>query len=184
MVKFPGGYDALPTAVEPLFHQYYPRLCEFAVRYLQDEALAEDVVQDVFVMICEKSGILPEGEPARKNYLYAVVRNACLNRLRHLKVVHRHQDEQLRGQSFAPPEILETIISTEMVAAMEAAVASLPEGCASILRKSYVEGLSNTEIAEVLNISIHTVKSQKQRALLLLRERLGPGFVLLLYFLR
>ncbi len=98
--------------------------------------------------------------------------------------MHRHQDEQLRTQPFSSPEVLETIISTEMLAAMEAAVAALPEGCAAVLRKSYVEGLSNAEIATALQISIHTVKSQKQRALSLLRDRLGPGFVFLLYFLR
>ncbi|WP_341836729.1 RNA polymerase sigma-70 factor [Chitinophaga pollutisoli] len=183
MVKFPR-HDELSAAIEPLFHQYYPRLCEFAFRYLNDEALAEDVVQDVFVLLCERSGLLPESDTARKNYLYAVVRNACFNRLRHLKVVHRHQDEQLREQPFSPAEVLETIISTEMLSAMHAAVASLPEGCAAVLRKSYVEGLSNTEIAESLKISIHTVKSQKQRALSLLRERLGPGFVFLLFFIR
>ncbi len=65
MVKFPG-HDEISAAIEPLFHRYYPRLCEFAFRYLQDEALAEDVVQDVFVLLCERSGLLPAEETACK----------------------------------------------------------------------------------------------------------------------
>lgn len=164
------------TAVEKLFSHYYPRLCDFAMKYLEDGALAEDVVQDVFVTICERKDPLPEAEFAARSYLYVAVRNACFNKLRHLKVVNRHIDNSRQQESEAEaPEILESIISSEVMATMMEAIDSLPEGCALVIRKGYLEGLSNTEIAQQLDISIHTVKSQKQRAISLLRDRLDPN---------
>lgn len=163
----------LETA-EALFHDYYPRLCDFARKFLNDAAMAEDVVQDVFVAICERREPLPEAEFAVKGLLYVAVRNACYNKLRHQKVVHHHQ-VSLPVSETSDPEILEAIISSEVMAIMMEAIASLPAGCAEVVRKGFMEGLSNAEIAEQLSISIHTVKSQKQRALLLLRNRLDPN---------
>lgn len=161
------------NAVESLFSDYYPRLCDFAMQYLHDEDQAEDVVQDVFVTICERKDKLPEAEFAVRSFLYVAVRNACFNRLRHLKVVHKHLENR-QPEAGAPP-ILESIIYSEVMAAMMEAIASLPPGCALVIRKSYLEGLSNAEIAAELDISIHTVKSQKQRAISLLRDRLDPN---------
>lgn len=161
-------------AAEELFNQYYSRLCDFAMRYLNDSDLAEDVVQDVFVAVCERREKLPEDEFAVRSFLYVAVRNACFNKLRHLKVVHKHIDSR-SGDEADPPGILETIIYSEVMEAMMQAIATLPEGCAMVIRKGYLEGLSNPEIAAALDISIHTVKSQKQRAISLLRDRLDPN---------
>lgn len=162
------------TTAENLFNRYYPRLCDFARKYLDDGDMAEDVVQDVFVSICERKEKLPDAEFAVRSYLYMAVRNACFNRLRHLKVVNKHHDSQQHTEASAPP-VLESIISSEVMAAIMDAINALPDGCALVIRKSFLEGLSNPEIADALDISIHTVKSQKQRAISLLRDRLDPN---------
>lgn len=161
------------TAVETLFQRYYLRLCDFAERFVHDQDMAEDVVQDVFVMVCEQRNELPEAEQAIKRFLYTSVKNACLNKLRHLRVVN-HFSEVHSVDETIPESTLEAIIHAEMLAMLLDALETLPAGCSLILRKGYLEGLKNHEIAAELSISINTVKSQKQRAIALLKERLTP----------
>ena len=60
------------------------------------------------------------------------------------------------------------------------AIEQLPEGCKTVLKLAYFEGLKNDEIATELGVSINTVKTQRQRALNLLRLRLPKGAYLLL----
>jgi RNA polymerase sigma-70 factor (ECF subfamily) len=79
----------------------------------------------------------------------------------------------------------EKIIQTELTATLLNLLEDLPQGCSRILKMCYIDGLKNSEIAEQLNISIHTVKSQKNRGLALLKEKVSVHFLLsLLLFLK
>ena len=168
----PQQNTSLLKSVETLFKRYYPRLCDFALRFMRDEDMAEDIVQDVFVRICEH-GQLPTTDQAIKSFLYTSVKNACLNKLRHLEVIHNFTKAK-HPVATQQDSLLELIIHSEVLAALFEALEALPAGCSLILRKGYLEGLKNHEIAAELGISINTVKSQKQRAIGLLRERLTP----------
>lgn len=165
------------TAVESLFDAYYVRLCEFSVRILKDEELAEDIVQEVFVGLCENPELIPKDLSKTKSFLYSCVKNACFNSLRHQFVVEKHQSSINLDEE---ESVVEHIIHAEILGEIHHAISSLPPGCAAIFRKGYLEGLSNTKIAEQLNISINTVKSQKQRGLILLRKVISPEILTLL----
>ncbi len=160
------------ATVASLFDTYYARLCEFSFRMLKDGELAEDIVQEVFVTLCENPKLLPKDLNSTRSFLYSCVKNACLNSLRHQSIVDQHKS------SIDPEEeeksVVEHIIHAEILGEIHHAISSLPPGCAAVFRKGYLEGLSNTKIAEQLNISINTVKSQKQRGLLLLRKVISP----------
>ena len=164
---------------EELFNRYYVRLCVFAKQLLGDGEQAEDVVQDVFVKLCEQQQLLPTTPDETKRYLYVAVRNGCYKVLRHGKVVDNFllaNPAELRETS----DIIHEIIHAEVMDALNKAIETLPKGSALILRKSHFDGLSNQQIAEELGLSFNTVKSQKQRAIALLRNRLNPDMQLLL----
>ena len=157
-----------------LFEKYYARLCYFACRILGDEALAEDVVQDAFLGFIERTESAPVEIHAIRSYLYRSVKNACLNKLRKGKVME-HYEANHDLSEIEEEHALSAMIQSEIVGEIHCALKKLPEGCRMVIGLGYFEGLNNPQIADELNISVNTVKSQKQRALYLLRKELVPG---------
>jgi RNA polymerase sigma factor (sigma-70 family) len=79
--------------------------------------------------------------------------------------------------------VFHTIIRSEVLAEIHKAITLLPGSCQQIFRMSYLDDMKNNQIADVLGISVNTVKTQKQRALKVLRGHLSPElFVILLAF--
>jgi RNA polymerase sigma factor (sigma-70 family) len=80
---------------------------------------------------------------------------------------------------------LDLIIRAEVIGEIQRSIEDLPEGCKVVIKLAFTEGLKNEEIAKALGISINTVKSQKQRALKLLRLNLDfKSFLILLAILQ
>src|SRR5690606_5494736 len=73
------------TTFEMLFRTYYQPLCNYAYSFLHDREDAEEVVQSTFLSVWEKRDALTIRSSV-KPYLYAMVRNACLNALKHEKI--------------------------------------------------------------------------------------------------
>ncbi|QNL50671.1 RNA polymerase sigma-70 factor [Olivibacter sp. SDN3] len=159
---------------EELFKKYYPRLCDFALRYVQDEHLAEDLVQDAFVSFLENKHQVATDDNALKAFLYSCVKFACLNRLRHKKVKKRIE-ASMDANPVEDPKFLEAIVHAEIMGKIHEAINELPKGCYLIFKEGYLEGLSNQDLAKKLGISINTVKSQKQRGLMLLKRKYITG---------
>lgn len=173
-------YVEMELSVEQIFKKYYLRLCDFAFHFLREDDEVCDVVQDAFMSYWENKENIPKELHAIKGYLYTGVKFGCLNKLRHQKIVIAHQ-EQYQPLQVEEARVLDNIIHAEIMGKIHQALNSLPEGCAMVFRMGYLEGLKNPEIAEKLNISIHTVKSQKRRAATLLKELLDPqSFAVLL----
>ena len=165
-----------------LFMSYYARLCDFARRFLGDVDAVEDVVQDVFVAYLERSESVSKRPESIKSFLYQSVKHACLNRLRNSKVVERYEanhDSPTEDDS----HMLSAMIHAEVIGEIHQALRQLPEGCRMIIRLGFFEGLNNPQIAHELKISVNTVKSQKRRALCLLRGHLSPFAQTLLFCL-
>ncbi len=163
----------LLNSLEFFFHRHYGRLCLFAKSILNDASKAEDVVQDLFARLCEEENLHLVHTKNFKGYLYTAVRNACISSLRHEKVVETYFQKNRFGE-LEEPSFVKNIIHSEVMGELHEALNGLPEGCATILKKAALEGMSNQEIADALQISINTVKSQKRRGIALLKERLNP----------
>jgi len=157
-------------AFELLFRKYYQALCLFSKHLLNDDEMAEETVQDVFVKIWHKRENI-HIESSVKHYLFQSVRNHCYNQLQHKKIRSQYvqkiilesQNEIKHDNYFIEPGLKEKI---------EKAVGSLPPRRQEIFILSREEGLKYKEIAERLNISIKTVEAQMGLALKYLRDAL------------
>lgn len=157
-------------AFEILFHKYYRFLCSFATKIINDDASAEEIVQDFFVKLWEKREQLII-ETSIQNYLFRSVKNHCINYLQHNKTKVRYAQkiisevESNYSDNDSFPEI-------ELAKKIEESINSLPEKRKEIFMLSRQEGLKYHEIAEKLNISIKTVETQMSIAIKSLRDKL------------
>lgn len=158
-------------ALETVFRKHYSRLVFFALRYVSDREDAEDIVQEAFSkFLARRESLLNEEENVIKSFLYQTVRNESLNFLKHQKVVQNHAD--LRKAEEIQEPVLTHIVHTEMITQIHAAIQELPQGCREVAVELFVEGKKYHEVAEELEISIHTVKARRKRVLEFLKPRL------------
>ncbi|MNR04812.1 ECF RNA polymerase sigma factor SigL [compost metagenome] len=168
--------------LELLHTSYYDRLLYYAWTIIHDKETSRDLVQEAFICYWNNRAQISINLIQIRNFLYVNVKNSCLKHLRHDKVVDKYkefQDPEPRDEASA----LNKMIQAETIGEIYAAIESLPESCRRISKMGYLEGLKNHEIADRLGISVNTVKTQKQRALQLLRLRLNPETFLSLIIL-
>lgn len=151
-----------------IFRRYYQVLSYFAQSLLSDRALSEDIVQSVFVSVLHGS-VTFENDLHAKQYLYKAVRNACVNELKSLNtkadILERFHSDLKEDDDFGlEPDLLRTVVKAEVYREILDAVESLPTECGKVFRLAYLENLNNQEIADLLNLSINTVKVQKNNA--------------------
>lgn len=165
-----------------IFKEYYSALCLYAESIIGEPGHAEDLVQDVFERLWQKPY---DFEDLRhiKDFLYKSTRNAALNFLKGSQHSMERQAKFLHEQEESSTTEDLDIIRTEVFRGIYREISNLPEQCGKIVRMSYIEGLKNEQIADILAISLQTVKNQKTRGMKLLRMRLPPlAFALFLLF--
>lgn len=169
--------------VKELYDRYYLRMCEFAYRLVACREAARDIAQDAFVVLLESQSRVSDNPAAIKSYLYSIVKNAALNRVRHQHIAARiHTQHKMDGAD--EMGALQAMVHAEIIGELHTALDSLPGRCASVCKMAYLEGKKNQEIADELGVSINTVKTQKQRAIFLLRNKLSPqSFAMILSLL-
>lgn len=162
------------SAFREIFQQHYKALCYYAGTIVDDWQEAEDLIQEVFSRLWDKRPVFPNAA-ALRSWLYVSVRNACLN---HLKSKERQQLRDrdyayLSGDTFPDIGAFDPrLAETEIIAALYREIEELPAQCRRIFKMSYLEGRKNEEIAGELDISYNTVRTQKLRALKLIRAGL------------
>ena len=146
---------------EALFSSYYPQLVRFAEGYLFDKQECEDIVQNLFIYFWENAQKLTLSHSI-KAYLFQSVRNRCLNHLRDLHILDRHNllylEAVLNQTDYAE------LNDPEIIVQINEAIGKLPEQMAGIFKLKYLESKKIREIAEINHISENTVKTQLQRA--------------------
>lgn len=163
------------------FRRYYRTLCYFALRYVGDAEKAEDIVQEVFIRLLEGEMTFGDEEHL-KRYLYKAVRNACLNQIKLTGIRSDILEKIQEDQETEAPDFFHGIVRAEIYRQIMEAVDQLPVECGKVFRLAYVDGIENEKIAEQLNLSINTVKSQKNKAKIQLREKLQGLYPLALLF--
>lgn len=168
---------------DKIYNEYRLRLCLYAYRLVNSIDDAQDIVQTVFLNIYEKDKTLAHIS-SFKPYVYRAVHNACLNFIKKEKLNVAHDIETHPEIYISEDEdYLLKRIEDELLWELLQAVEALPSRSKIIFKMSYVQKLSEKEIAKNLKISVNTVKSQKQRAKKLLREQLKNLFPLLMLYL-
>lgn len=162
-----------------VYMTYYPRLLRFAKEFVILEEDAENIVQDVFMNLWERHESLVHIDNINA-YFYRLVRNKCLDYLRH-KVSEERYNETAQSafemefslklqsldrfdESYMYDENVEELIRD--------AINSLPERCREIFLLSRTEGLKYREISERLGLSVNTIESQMSIALKKLKLKL------------
>jgi RNA polymerase sigma-70 factor (ECF subfamily) len=148
-----------------MYNEYFCVLCSYAVTIVKCGEVAQGIVQNLFLKLWEKRKELYIAT-CLKAYLYNSVRNSCLDHIDHINVKRKHQDYFLTGEYCEidddDPESI--WIAKENKISVERAVELLPKQCKEVFLMRLEKGFTYDEIANELDISIGTVKTQINRA--------------------
>jgi RNA polymerase sigma-70 factor, ECF subfamily len=174
-------------AFEELVERYDDKIFRLAYRFVRNETEAKEIVQDTFLSVWRKLDTF-KGDSQFGSWLYRVAANTALMRLRAQRRHPEVSTEELpvdyldnyghlptQGENWAkrPDDELQ---SDELRRRIQTAVDGLPEIYRTVFLVRDVEGLSTEETAEVLQISIPTVKTRLHRARLALRDAISRYF--------
>jgi RNA polymerase sigma-70 factor (ECF subfamily) len=151
---------------EQLFLAYYRPLCLFAMHFTGSAEASEDIVQQLFTELWERSRETPPAVARWKPYLYTSVKNRCLKAARD---GHRLPLEHV--QIDPPGDDEETIKTAEREEALWQWIDELPPARRQILLMAKQQRMSYKEIADRLHLSVKTVENQLGKALKTLREK-------------
>lgn len=152
-----------PLAARTLAMRLLPRVLGYAARILSDRAEAEDVAQEAMLRLWRVAPDWRQGEAQVSTWLYRVVTNLCTDRLRG------------RGRRGAmalddAPEVMDdapgaeaAMIEADRMTALQTALDVLPERQRQAVVLRHIEGLSNPEIATVMEIGVEAVESLTAR---------------------
>lgn len=150
-------------AARLLAQRLLPRVLGYAGRLLADRAEAEDIAQEAMLRLWRVAPEWRQGEAKVSTWLYRVVTNLCTDRLR---ARQRRRTETL--DAAAEPEdgaasVVSGMIEADRMAALNAALSGLPDRQREAVVLRHIEGLTNPEIAEIMQIGVEAVESLTAR---------------------
>lgn len=165
------------TELKRFYQLYFPHFLTFALCYIKDRELCRDLIQDIFVSYWEKHKQFND-IISLKVYLYRSIRNKCLNEIRDMQSKNYYELDdwhELVSEDF----LEENIIREEVAAIVRQEIAKLSPQAQKIIHFS-LDGKTNQEIADLLSISINTVKTHKKNIYSSLRIQLQNLIMLIL----
>jgi len=148
-------------AYQQLFYQFYKDLVHYGYTIVQDQGSAEDIVADLFLKIWTMEERLLDVQHL-PFYLYRAVRNKGISQQKSGARI-TYGDPDIEQVEFHTPENI--LISKENINQIQYQVNNLPPRCRQVFTLIRDNGLSYQEVAELLEISIHTVNRHMQEAL-------------------
>lgn len=159
-------------AFSEIYQRYWPLLFRHARKLLQNEEECKDVVQDVFISLWS-AGLDFNENSSLSAYLYASTRNKILNIFRKSKVAGAHL-ESLGSFMEQGTNITDHLVREQMLARqIEEEISNLPARMREVFELKRKQNLSYKQISEIMNISDLTVKTQMNKAITILRAKLG-----------
>ena len=158
LVAFANGDQ---TAARLLATRLAPRAIGQAFRLLHDRAEAEDVVQEAMLRLWQIAPEWRQGEAQVSTWLYRVVGNLCIDRLRKRK--RSVGIDEIAEPADDTPSVSDRMQDNARLQALSDALAEMPDRQAQAVSLRHLEGLGNPEIAEIMEISVEAVESLTAR---------------------
>lgn len=166
------------TALRNLHVKYYYQLWLWARKHTHDQTLAQELVSDCFIKLWEHREHI-QIEKSIKSYLYLMLRNQMVSQYR------KSKNKILISSDYIPDLPDEVALNDQdFYADLYLAIQKIPQQRRKILEMAVFDSLTYKEIAEALNISVNTVKTQMGRAYQYLKEELDPKNFLLFSIIR
>jgi len=158
------------SAFYQLYQKHHKSIYALCWRMLADKDSAEDVCQEVFVVLWQKINNF-RGESKFSTWLHSVATNVVLGHLRkHKNWLQRVFSIEEQGVSIAEPSV--SLTDNTTLSLLDQHIARLPERARLVFVLFAVEGYRHEEISKMLKMAVGSSKSQYHRARLLLKESL------------
>lgn len=157
-------------AFEEIFKVNYNRITGFCQQFVYDNDKAQEITQEVFLNLWLNREKI-ECINGIRAFLYTFAKSNCLNHIRHERIIHNYANKYLHEyEQNVNCEILETfdfrsLQYTELENLVQKAINDLSVKCRQVFILRRIEGKSNKEIADELNISVKAVEANMTRAL-------------------
>lgn len=170
------------TDFKNLYNQYHVLVYNVALHYLQNIEDAEEITQDVFVQLHQSLHSF-QNNSTLKTWIYRITINKCLDFIKHKKSKKRFfifgnksdsEFEMQKISDFEHPGIL--LENKENAEVLFRVINELSENQKTAFVLSKIEGLSNPEIAAVMEVSVSSVESLVFRAKTTLKDKLSTKF--------
>lgn len=172
------GHICFANGEEILFKDFFKtnfaKFCVFASKFISDQFVCEDIVQDSFLKVWESGENMFDAELSLVAFMYKTIRNKSLNHIKHVKIEEKYSEDFLQEVE-SEEYLLSSVVNEETNYLLYKAIKTLSPQCGQVI-KLHLKGLKNKEIAEDLNLSVATVKSHKMVAYKQLREELSEVF--------
>lgn len=147
-----------------LFDMYYTDLVMYASSFLSNQAICEDIVQDLFAELYVKHSRF-NPHCAVRTYLLTAVRNQCIDELRHRKVCTNHADYVLRYGLKVSENVEDHLLYSELKTALAKAMEYLSENEKVCFTLNKIQGKTTNEISQILHMPLRTVQHHIFKAL-------------------
>ena len=171
-----GGKD--PEAFEVLFDRHGGAAYSLAYRIVGDRAAAEDVTQEAFISVWRSGARFDAARGSVRSWLLSVVRNRAIDFLRSRagkapKLTF--DDDTVLEQRPAAERTEEEALRRETAGELRGAIGKLPGEQSKVIELAYFGGFSHSEIAQILNLPMGTVKGRMRLGLEKIRGELAEG---------
>jgi len=160
------------NSFEPIWEQFHARLLKFIRSRVEDEAAAEDILQDVFLRIHTNIDTLSD-DGRLESWVFQIARNAIIDHYR-----RRRELAEIPETIPAEDEFIEPDAADVLASSMRTMVEELPEPYRQALLLTEYQGLTQAELAERLGIALSGAKSRVQRA----RQRIKDDLLACCHF--
>ncbi len=155
-------------AFELLYHRYVRSVFGLALRRLRDRGDAEDAVQEAFAAIWRSAGTYRAKRGPATPWIYTVARNAIVDRFRKASKPGNELPELVSSEPGPPDHAESSYVSWRVHRALE----ELPRREREVIELAYWSDMSQSEIADYLNVPLGTVKTRTRSGLARLSDLL------------
>lgn len=176
-IKGVNTKDAM--AWERIYMDYYSPLCHYAMKILNDQEQAADLVQGAIIKLWE-TPLHFDDVSAFTVYLYRMVNNNCLKEIRD----KGREDQRLKEWAFFTEELesesLSAVVFEEVIRKLQHVINEMPPKRKEVILMS-MKKMKNEEISKELNISLNTVKKHKKEAYAVIKKVMQSDFFFVCY---